>query len=108
MSRQQVQLSEQAERDYDEIVEWTARTFGARQAKKYENLLIDSLESLTHDPIGPRSRDRADHLGRGYRSMRMQRPGRHILIYHVQPDRIVIVRILHDSMDLSRHFPTND
>ena len=98
-----VELTRQAERDYDGIVKWTAETFGPRQAGKYEDLLLAAIEKVTDDPLAPPSRSRDEELEQGFRTLHVARPGWHLLLYRVEDERVLIVRILHDSMELSRH-----
>jgi len=45
------------------------------------------------------------HIARGGRR------GRHLILFQVEssaPDRIVVLRILHDSMDIARHLPSDE
>jgi len=98
-------LSENAQRDLDSILEWTAEHFGERQAERYEGALTETFKILANDP--ERGLERSD-LGKGLRSIHMRRPGRHFVLYRENNDVLLIDRILHDSMELSRHFPSND
>jgi toxin ParE1/3/4 len=95
-------LSREAERDYANIIAWTVDTFGSRQAQRYRALFKEAHARLAQDPVANPARMRED-LGAGYRILHLSRPGRHYLIYRVEETRVVIVRILHDSMELSRH-----
>ncbi len=97
-------LSHEAERDYANIIAWTVETFGSRQAQRYRALFKEAHARLAQDPFAAPARMRED-LGAGYRVLHLSRPGRHFPVYRVEEARVVIVRILHDSMDLSRHLP---
>ncbi|MGD9965645.1 MAG: type II toxin-antitoxin system RelE/ParE family toxin [Hyphomonadaceae bacterium] len=46
-----------------------------------------------------------EEIGSGYRTIHLARPGRHLILYRVEGTAVLIVRILHDSMELSRHVP---
>jgi toxin ParE1/3/4 len=99
-------LSREAARDYDHVVGWTAENFGARQAQAYKDLIASALREIASDPGCAGSRSRED-VGPGYRTLhiaRGRRRGRHLILYRRQnEDRILVVRILHESMDLPRH-----
>lgn len=106
--RWRIRLSAAAERDFVGIVEWTAETFGIRQAKTYQRTLMLALAVLQHGPEVPDSEPR-DEIRSGLRRLHVARKGRRgrqfILYRTADADRIEIVRILHDSMDVSRHIP---
>lgn len=106
--RWRVSLSVAAERDLFSVVQWTGQTFGAKQALLYEETIAHAVTALEGGPELPDSRMRDDirpgmwvlHIAR------RGRKGRHLLVYYVEKDgEIIIVRILHDSMDLARHVP---
>jgi toxin ParE1/3/4 len=106
-----VRLGSQAERDLLSILYWTAENFGARQAKNYRIILVQSIHELAVGPDVAGARKR-DEVGKGLYSLhvaRHGRRGRHLLLYRVEGGRnIEIIRILHDSMDLRRHLPDAD
>jgi len=100
-----VRLGEQAERDFMDILQWTAENFGARQAQTYQRTLEASVQELANGPLiaGVRLRD---EILRGAYTLHVARHGRHLLLYRVIGNRMIeIARILHDSMDLRRHVP---
>jgi toxin ParE1/3/4 len=106
-----IRLSSAAERDYLGIIEWTAETFGVRQARAYGRTLMLALRALGANPNVPDSQAR-DAIRHGLRSLhvaRKGRRGRHFIVYRVvDGTRVDVVRILHDSMDLSPHVPTSE
>lgn len=110
-ARWQIQLVDEAERDFAEIIEYTVSNFGIRQAKVYEATLTSALNALRAGP-NPRDSAKRDELGVGIRSLhvaRSGRRGRHLIIYRELPGRIIeVVRILHDAMDLKRHVSEED
>lgn len=92
-----------AERDFSDIIDWTTENFGPRQAERYADLILAAIDMIAENPLSKRSRDRAE-IGGGYRSVHLARPGRHVLLYRLEgAESVQIVRILHDSMELSRH-----
>lgn len=85
--------------------------FGEAQARAYEIIVTDALVCLTAGPNarGVRSRD---DLTRGLPSLhvaRKKRNGRHVILFRVDNSEmrtLVVLRVLHDSMDFARHLPT--
>lgn len=110
MADRKVELSGDAERDFAAIVEWSAEHFGARQAQIYSQTLIAAITALatSQEPKDSRARDdvlaglRSLHVARG------KRRGRHFIIYQPRKGAVLIVRILHDSMDIARHITPGD
>lgn len=105
-----VRLSEAAQRDFGEIIEWTVERFGERQAVAYSDVLITAIQKLHAGPqlAGVKTRD---DIGKNILTLhvaRAGRKGRHFLMLRADNDRdrvIEVVRILHDAMDLPRHLP---
>jgi toxin ParE1/3/4 len=107
----QVRLAAAAQFDYDEILLWTLEQFGERQALAYAEIIDDAFEALRDGPslVGVRARD---DIAPGLFSLhvaRKKRRGRHFVLFRVErrgSARVIeVLRILHDSMDLARHFP---
>jgi toxin ParE1/3/4 len=101
-------LSEDADADIDSILLWTREQFGSRQASLYHDRIIDLLEGLASDPTPTSSKAREHDVGPGYRTAHLGRRARHLVLYRVEPERVLIVRILHDGMDVSRHLPSEE
>jgi len=103
-----VRLGRQAERDYADIVQWTANTFGAGQAETYAQTIAIAIQALMEGPDIPGSRLR-DEIEPGIRTLHVARQGhrgRHFVVFRIAGDqRIDVLRLLHDSMDLARHVP---
>jgi toxin ParE1/3/4 len=104
--RWRIRLSAAAERDFVGIIQWTPEKYGIRRAKTYRRTLMLALAALYQDPYMPDSQPR-DEIRPGLRSLhvaRKARRGRHFILYRTPgAERIEVVRILHDSMDISRH-----
>ena len=103
-----VRLGAEAEKDFAGILEYTRENFGSRQAQVYRKTLIEALSELANGPdvAGSMARDR---ILKGLRTLhvaRHGRRGRHFIMFRATDGQLIeIVRILHDSMDLSRHIP---
>lgn len=100
-------LTGPAERDLGDISAWTAAQFGPRQAEKYTASITALFLKLEVDPTNLPSRQR-DELGPGFRTWHVGGRARHLLLYRIEGDRVVVLRILHDSMDIARHLPPGD
>jgi toxin ParE1/3/4 len=74
-------LSPRAQQDLDEIWNYTAKTWGERQAEAYMRLLQRAIETVADDP----------------------RRGHPALFYRAVDAGIDIVRILHSRMNFERH-----
>jgi toxin ParE1/3/4 len=103
-----VRLGAVAEIDFANIVKWTTENFGVRQSRVYQKTLVQAIGELAEGPDVAGSKAR-DEIMPGLRTVHVARHGRrgsHFLMYRVAPKTTVeIVRILHDRMDLQRHFP---
>lgn len=99
-----IRFTEQADTDLYGIYIYTFQTWGDRQADKYSELLREAIHRLAEDPFRPETKDRSD-VGQAYRSHHC---GRHLIFYHIRDEQIEILRILHDSMDVHRHFADDD
>jgi toxin ParE1/3/4 len=111
-------ISPAAERDIESILAWTHGQFGASGRLRYEALLVRAILDVADDPerAGSHSRPEIVALARTYHlyhsrnrveaaAGRVRHP-RHLLLYRTCDDgRVEIGRVLHDSMDLSRHLP---
>jgi toxin ParE1/3/4 len=111
-------VSPAAERDIESILVWTQDRFGASARLRYEALLVRAILDVADDPerSGSRNRPEISATARTYHlcysqnrvetsAGKVHRP-RHLLLYRTRDDgRVEIGRVLHDSMDLSRHLP---
>jgi toxin ParE1/3/4 len=74
------------------IGEYTLRTWGESQATRYLAKIEDCMERLAEKPMLGRA---CDEIVPGLRRME---EGRHVIFYRLKGDRVVISRILHQSM----------
>ena len=91
-------LSEAAQNDLREILEYTRASWGNRRAKHYLIELTVRFAELANSPELGRKREK---IGLGIRSFRASH---HVVFYRQMPDAIEIARILHPSMELERLF----
>jgi toxin ParE1/3/4 len=108
--RWQVRLTAEAERDLASIIDWTMRTFGASQARRYNETIIRAVAVLANGPgvAGSRTRDGVRPGIRTLHVARSGRAGRHLLVYRRAGENLItVLRILHDAMDLAQHLPAD-
>jgi len=90
-------LTPAAEHDLESIWFYTRQQWSIAQANRYIEILIEVFTKLAHSPdIAPV----CDHIRSGYRRYGVER---HIIYFRATAYGIVIVRVLHDRMDASRH-----
>ena len=110
-----VSLATSADRDFLDIMDWSADKFGAAAADRYETLIGQALTDLGDDPFRAGAPERPDLLKGVYASHlassrdraageRVKSP-RHIVLYRIHPLHVEVLRILHDSRDLAQHLP---
>lgn len=87
-------LSPQATNDLEDIYEYTLKTWGSSQAEKYQDELYDSFLSIADKPlIGS-----IYYYKKGdYRKLNINR---HLVFYRIKDGNCLIIRILHERMDL--------
>lgn len=105
-----VRLTATAEADFEHIIQWTSERFGDTQAVAYAETLSRALAALMEGPqiIGVKARDEILPGLFSLHVARQGRKGRHFIMFRLAPrgsgDAIEVLRLLHDSMDLPRHF----
>jgi toxin ParE1/3/4 len=92
-------LSRRAQRDLDEIYDYTVVQWSLPQAMRYTDNLEAALAELAQAPLAAESRP-CDQIRKGYRRRHV---GRHVVYYRPTPYGVAIVRVLHDRMDAPRH-----
>ena len=104
-----VRLGRRAELDYVDALDWTAKSFGKSQAATYAETISQALQALKDGPEIPGSK-RRDEIHPGIWALhiaRSGRKGRHFIVFRVSEERAIdVLRLLHDSMDLTRHLQT--
>jgi len=91
-------LSLLAEEDLFKIISLTIESWGNEQAKVYAQSIESALLKLAQYPNFGRERN---EVYSGARSFPVEK---HIVFYQVSENGIEVARILHQRMDLSKHF----
>lgn len=96
------ELSEEADRDLEEIFDYTVEKFGVEQAIVYVSSFEDTFESLCNNPKLGRERM---EIREALRSIVKES---HVVFYRILRSKIRIVRILHVSRDIIKFLPPMD
>lgn len=90
-------FSPAADADLVEIWLYTAETWSADQADTYTGRIVEACSGIA----AGRTRGKpADRVKRDYLKVAV---GSHFIVYRQTEDQIVVVRILHQRMDISSH-----
>lgn len=91
-----VRLANAARQDIEEIARYTAQEWGAMRKQAYLDALLECFKRLRRFPdLGtPR-----DDIASGYRSVQV---GHHVAFYRQTDSDVVIMRVLHERMDMHR------
>ncbi|MGR3270495.1 type II toxin-antitoxin system RelE/ParE family toxin [Thalassococcus profundi] len=89
-------LTPRAERDLEEIWLYSARTWSVVQAEAYTGEIIDAFERLG-------SEARQGRRVEGFPSYRQYLVGRHVIYFREVDAGVLVIRVLHQSMDPERH-----
>lgn len=92
-----VEVSEAANADLDAIYDYGVKHFGGAAAEAYLRRFDEAYVLLGDHPlIGPVH----DDVRPPIRSLRC---GSHRLYYDAEAERVIVRRVLHQSMDVARH-----
>lgn len=93
----QLELSAKAAADIDDILDYTYARFGAAQAESHYDSLRRCFQMLRENPAIGRLRTAVQP------PLRSHHHRKHIVFYDILEDHILIVRVLHERMDIERH-----
>jgi toxin ParE1/3/4 len=91
-------FTEEADKDISEIYEYTILNLGLNQAKKNIKDLYSKISMIVNENIQGR---KVDIIKKGLRRVEV---GSHIVFYQDENELVLIVRVLHNSIDISKHF----
>lgn len=107
-----LEIARNARRDIDHLL-WESRELhGPRAAERYQRLISLAFKDLRSDPARPASR--SGEIG-DLRLYALRVPARrlkgadrvnappHLIAYRFDDDRVMILRLLHEAMDLPDH-----
>jgi toxin ParE1/3/4 len=90
-------LSNKAIEDLKSIGRYTQQTWGLEQRKKYLAKIDAGFHTIAREP---RIGTACDNIRKGYRKFYV---GRNLVFYRQTGNRVEIIRILHDRMDVKSH-----
>ena len=95
-------LTEIAQADLASIRRYSMRTWGRDQTGKYMDALRDTMKGLLRGTVVTRARD--DLLP----GIQMAASGRHSIFFQADDSHVLVLRVLHGSMDYGRHLKRSD
>lgn len=87
-----------AQQDIEAIYDYTISNWGILQADTYLDLIQTACEDLCN---GRHSGQDASYVRAGYRRQKCKS---HIIFYRQTEQRTKVIRVLHQKMDVTRHF----
>ncbi|NQX86839.1 MAG: type II toxin-antitoxin system RelE/ParE family toxin [Flavobacteriaceae bacterium] len=89
-------ISQEANRDIENIWLYTYENWSLEQADRYFNLIIDEIEYLTKNPESGKN---YNQIRKGYYRSRIKS---HVIFYKInlKAKQIEIIRVLHQRMDI--------
>jgi toxin ParE1/3/4 len=111
-----LQFARRARRDIGELLDWSHEQFGPAARRRYETLIDTALQDISDDALRSGSVERV-MLGRRVRLYHLRhsrerartedgivQAPRHVVVYRLAgSDTVIVLRILHEAMDLTRH-----
>lgn len=100
-------LTETAKADIRDILRSTRVDFGPLQVPKYRALIAEARKRIRENPNLGHHREGLPPEGRLFHISQRGRPASHFLAYFVDEaaETVVLVRVVHDAMDMPRHWP---
>ena len=92
-----IKYAQRANADFEDIIDYTARTWGTKQAKKYIKSIRSKIQSIAEGS------EHLQSLNVERANIYQARVNRHLIILEMSDTEIRIVRILHEAMDVPRH-----
>ena len=110
-----LELTKAAEIDLADLLDRSVDMFGLHARRRYEALIEAAFAELRAAPLCLGSLDRPD-IGPGLRTYHLRHSRthlkprgavvghpRHLIAYEFDDTRLLVLRVLHDAMDITRH-----
>lgn len=97
MPNKTYRLHPKAIEDLESIYLYSTREFGIKRTEDYILAIDTSFQHLADDPLISR---KCDYVRQGLRAFNI---GSHVIFFKMTNYGIAVIRVLHQSMDLSRH-----
>ncbi len=95
-------VSRSAQGDLEDIAKYTIEKWGQEQTDQYLDAIESHFRMLIANPHFGRSRP---ELRKGYRSLLAEH---HLILYRLTEDCVIVLRVLHESMDISSAIAKDD
>lgn len=92
-----VQFTNASRNDLKSIFTYSIRKWGLAQAKRYSDQLKEHVQKMA--PSAAFSKP----VNNSERNLMQSAIGRHLIIFEQTDEQILIVRVLHEAMDIPRH-----
>ena len=92
-----IQFTNAARQDLKNIFTYSIRKWGRQQAQRYSSQLNAHIQKIAKDAVF------SNPVPDTQRNLRRSTTGRHLVIFEQTDERILIVRVLHEAMDIPRH-----
>lgn len=89
-------IRKKAVADLEEIWFYTVQHWSVKQADRYYTLIIEEINYICQHPESGKSQE---HIRKNYRSSKVKS---HLIFYRVVNQRVEVVRILHERMDIDQ------
>jgi toxin ParE1/3/4 len=83
--------------DLESIYLYSTREFGTQRTEDYILVIETSFHHLANDPLIAR---KCDYIRQGLRAFNV---GSHVIFFKITDYGVAVIRVLHQSMDFSRH-----
>ena len=93
----QIKRTDAADEDLIDIYLYGSQNFGQSKAESYYAEINQTFLFLADNPLASPERFEFEP------AVRIHAHGKHLIIYTIEDDFILIVRVLHHRMDVSRH-----
>ena len=93
--KHRLELSQQAKKDFRDILSYTLTTWGESQLANYRASINDALHVILRNPSAGRPSVKP--------ALKVLPVGHHRIFYRTIDGTTYVVRILHERMDTSRH-----
>lgn len=90
----QLKRSVAADNDLIEIYQYTFETYGKAKAESYFAELTDAMVIISESPYI--YRERTEFVS----PVRIARAGQHLVVYSIEENFVLVVRVLHSSMEI--------
>lgn len=100
-------FTEAAKADVRKILRDTLAKFGKLQVPKYRALIAEARKAIRENPGRGHHRDGLPPEGRLFHISQRGRPASHFFLYYVDEseESVVVLRVVHDAMDMPKHWP---